>query len=71
MKQTETEMIVWHRYPECKPNEIGQYLVQTDSDHIRRSVWNGETFVEIENPEYYGDFIYHVVAFSEMPKGIE
>ena len=64
---TQTEEIVWHKYPEEKPDEIGFYQIQLGYDSpinlFDFDIWDGFRFVESHN------HANAVFAWAEMPRG--
>jgi len=71
---TQTETIVWKRYPENKPEESGDYWVTTkvavhgniyvSSGPIRAFWGNDDSCWHVEDRSI-------VIAFAELPKGWE
>ena len=69
MRKQQEETIIWHLYPEEKPNKENIYLVQWDDivddcGEIVSGVMGSETFI--------GKYFVHdigVIAWAEMPKG--
>jgi len=56
---TQTETIVWHKWPEVKPKEDGLYLIDE---------WLGGIDVAVyADGEYWND----VRAWAELPRGWE
>ena len=58
---TQTEQIVWHKYPEEKPENDGEYLVQGISGHIR--VYQYSVMKDRWFPTW------SIIAWAELPKG--
>jgi hypothetical protein len=62
---TQEETIVWHKYPDNKPEENGEYLVNRD----------GSTSILIQISDFYvnsgfsGRGFGDVIAYAKLPKG--
>ena len=66
------ETIIWHKYPDEKPEEKGEYLVDiVDTDDVIVGHWSmyKQRFSGAQKGEYYMKRIYPY-AWAEMPKGI-
>jgi len=61
MNTTQTETIVWHKYPEEKLTFNNWYLVDVGEDGIDCKYWSPDDW-------HYKQF-RKVVAWAEMPKG--
>jgi len=80
MIMTQTEQIVWHKYPEEKPGKDKKYLLHYK--HLFTSPFIGDDSVDVRE---YIDLVYYdgkwgnnedqdikdenVIAWAEMPKG--
>ena len=73
------EEIVWHEYPDEKPKEDGDYLVQFRFDNKKEYFemcdydYKGNLWFDGEGYMYSDctDNLNLVVAWAEMPKGID
>ena len=73
----QTEEIVWNKYPETKPEEDGEYLVQFLFDNKRKYFetcdydYKGNLWFDGEGYMYSDSMgnLNSIVAWAEMPKG--
>jgi len=60
---TQTEQIVWHKYPDEKPNEDNDYIVQMTNGRFEQKYYHAKS--DAWSWAYDGV----VIVWAELPKG--
>ena len=62
------ETIVWHKWPEVKPEKDGYYLIELDGYIVVKSYWSSGQW---DIAEDLGNFGACLTGWAELPKGVE